>query len=91
MSFGTYIRRLRESTGVPLNWFAAQIGLSPAYWSRIERDMEKPPKNEILLKTSVMLDASPDDVFIAAGRLPPDIQADIRSAVQIYRAQERNC
>lgn len=85
MAFGAYIRGARESVGIPLNRFAGQIGLSPAYWSRIERGMEKPPRDEFISKASEILGLPSDDAFIAAGRLPPDIQADLRRAVLIFR------
>ena len=85
MRFGAYIRQQREKAGIPMNAFAREIGLSPAYWSRIERDMEKPPKDEWLMAAAQRLDMPLDKVFVAAGRLPPDIQADIANAVKIYR------
>ena len=89
MDFGLYIRSARESAGIPLNKFAGQLGLSPAYWSQIERNKEKPPRNEMIDKASELLGLSSDDVFVAAGRLPPDIQADIRRAVQLFRGSNR--
>lgn len=88
MSFGSFIRQQREQAGIPMNAFARDIGLSPAYWSRIERDLEKPPKDEWLIASAHKLDLSRDDVFVAAGRLPPDIQEDIAAAVKIYRENE---
>ncbi|MCL4683077.1 MAG: helix-turn-helix domain-containing protein, partial [Rhodocyclaceae bacterium] len=47
-TFGAYIRNQREAAGIPLNIFARDLGISPAYWSRIERDMEKPPQVDLL-------------------------------------------
>ena len=69
----------------PDRLLAASIEISPAYWSRIEREMEKPPKDELILAAAETLGLSSDDAFVAAGRLPPDIQADIRIVVHQYR------
>ena len=52
MAFGSYIRRKREAAGIPLRDFAQRIDISPAYWSRIEREMEKAPKNELMQKAA---------------------------------------
>ena len=41
MGFGTFIREKREQANVPMNEFARSLGISPAYWSRIERELEK--------------------------------------------------
>ena len=40
MSFGLYIRQRRIELGYGLNEFSARIGISPAYWSRVERGIE---------------------------------------------------
>ncbi|MGC8732746.1 MAG: helix-turn-helix domain-containing protein, partial [Halothiobacillaceae bacterium] len=52
MAFGAFIRSQREERGVQMNDFARQLGISPAYWSRIEREMEKPPKDELIRKAA---------------------------------------
>ena len=46
MAFGAYIRKKREEKDIQLNDFAKLLDISPAYWSRIERELEKPPKDE---------------------------------------------
>ena len=88
MSFGSFIRQQREQAGIPMNVFARDIGISPAYWSRVERDLEKPPKSDWLVASAKRLALPLDDVFVAAGRLPPDIQDDLAAAVKIYREHE---
>ena len=85
MSFGSFIRQHREQAGVQLKHLAASIEISPAHWSRIERGMEKPPKDALILAAAEKLGLSSDDAFVAAGRLPPDIQTDIRTVVLQYR------
>ncbi len=52
MAFGAFIRSEREKKEIQMNDFARQLGISPAYWSRIERDIEKPPKAELIRKAA---------------------------------------
>jgi transcriptional regulator with XRE-family HTH domain len=87
MNFGAYIRQKREAKGILMNDFARQLEISPAYWSRIERGMEKPPKDELIKKAAELLGLDPDDAFIEASRLPPDMQEDVGSIVRMYRKQ----
>ena len=63
MPFGAFIRKRREEKGIQMNDFSRQLEISPAYWSRIERDMEKPPKDELIRKAAEILGISADDAF----------------------------
>lgn len=87
MSFGTYIRQKRSAKGIALNDFADMLGISPAYWSRIERDREKPPKDDLIRGAARLLGESEDEAFIEASRLPPDMQQDVGTVVRLYRKQ----
>ena len=89
MGFGRYIRRKREEAGIPLREFAQRINISPAYWSRIEREMEKAPRDDLMQKAAEVLGLEPDEVFIKASRLPPDMQRDVRGVVQAYRRRPK--
>lgn len=85
--FGAYIRQKREAKGIQMNDFARQLDISPAYWSRIERDMEKPPKDELIRKAAEILGENVDDAFVEASRLPPDMRDDVGGLVRMYRKQ----
>ena len=85
MAFGSYIRRKREEAEMPLRILAQKIDISPAYWSRIEREMEKAPKDELMERAAAVLGLDLDEVFIEASRLPPDMQRDVRGVVNAYR------
>lgn len=87
MPFGAYIRQKREAKGMQMNDFAQQLGISPAYWSRIERDIEKPPKDELIRKSAEILGENADDAFAEASRLPPDLRGDVGNLVRMYRKQ----
>jgi transcriptional regulator with XRE-family HTH domain len=63
------------------------LEISPAYWSRIERDMEKPPKDELIRKAAEILGIDADDAFVEASRLPPDMREDVGNLVRMYRRQ----
>jgi HTH-type transcriptional regulator, competence development regulator len=90
MAFGSYIRQKREAAGIPLRELAQRIDISPAYWSRIEREMEKAPKNELMERAAQVLGLDLDEVFIEASRLPPDMQRDVRGVVHAYRKRPKS-
>ena len=64
MSFGPYIRHRRIELGYGLNEFSAKIGISPAYWSRVERGIEKAPRDDLIEKTASLLGMSVDELFL---------------------------
>jgi transcriptional regulator with XRE-family HTH domain len=87
MPFGAYIRKKREEQEIQLNDFAKQLEISPAYWSRIEREMEKPPKDELIRKAATILNLDVDEAFVEASRLPPDMRENVGDLVRMYRRQ----
>lgn len=87
MPFGAYIRKKREEKDIQLNDFAKQLEISPAYWSRIEREMEKPPKDELIRKAAELLGLDVDDAFVESSRLPPDMRENVGDLVRMYRRQ----
>lgn len=85
VSFGARVRAKRIAEGISLNHFAERIGVSPAYWSRVEREQENPPRNAYVERAAAILGVRMDDLFIEAGRLPPDMQRHLRKVVQSWR------
>ena len=47
ISFGEYIRNLREQTGLPIRKIAAQINIDPSVLGKIERNERQPTKEQI--------------------------------------------
>lgn len=90
MSFGAGVRARRTAQGIGLNEFAERLGVSPAYWSRVERDQENPPRDEFVERVAAILAVKLDDLFIEAGRLPPDMRNDLRHVVRLYRRSRRD-
>jgi HTH-type transcriptional regulator, competence development regulator len=85
MSFGSVVRARRQELEIGLNDFAERLELSPAYWSRIERDLEKPPRDHLIERAAAILGLRVDELFVEARRLPPDMRNDIETVVQVYR------
>ena len=85
MAFGNYVRAKRLELGIGLNDFAGRIGCSPAYWSRIERELEKPPSDGLIEKTAAVLGVRLDELFVEAARFPPDMRRDVKRVVRAYR------
>lgn len=75
----------RQALAISLNDFSERLGVSPAYWSRIERDQEKPPRDDLIEKAAAILGVRLDDLFVEAERLPPDMRKDMAKVVQAYR------
>ena len=89
MGFGSFIRQRREAQGMTLKDLAGQLHLSAPYWSRIERALENPPKDELIALAACILQISPDQAFVAAGRLPPDLRAHLGQIVHQHREHLR--
>jgi len=85
MAFGDVIRARRTEMCIGLNDMATRLGISAAYWSLIERDLEGPPRDELIEKAAAILALRLDDLFVEARRLPPDMQRDIGRVVLAYR------
>jgi transcriptional regulator with XRE-family HTH domain len=89
MGFGNFVREERHKKGLGLNEFARRLGVSPAYWSRVEREVEKPPQDALIQRTAELLDVPRDEIFIEAERFPPEMKQDVARAIRAYRRIER--
>ena len=85
MSFGSILRERRIALDIGLMDMAERLKISTPYWSRIERDMESPPRDELIERAAAILGIPMDALFIEAKRLPPDMRDDIRTVVTAYR------
>lgn len=72
-----------------MNAFAERIGVSAAYWSRVEREEENPPRDEYVERAAAILGVRLDDLFLEAGRLPPDMREDLKGVIQAYRKRRQ--
>lgn len=71
--FGATLRQLREAQDLGLRETAGQIGISPAYLSRIERGKERPPSPEIIKDLARVLATDPDVLFRLSSSTDPDV------------------
>ena len=78
MTFGSRLRTLRERRGLSIREIADAVGVSTTYVSFVERGLCKPPTPTRLIALAVTLGENPDRLLLAAGHLPPDVEAIIR-------------
>ena len=53
LTFGEYIRELRESAGLPIRKIAAQLDIDPSLLGKIERNERHPTKEQIRLLAQI--------------------------------------
>jgi len=72
------LRRQRIKAGFGLREFASRIDLSPTYISRVETGKIPPPTEKRIRSMARLLGVPADDLYTAAGKLDPEIEAYIR-------------
>ena len=81
--FGATIRGLREEKGISLRGFAAAVGISPTYVSKVERDEFPPPGEETIKKMAELLQQNPDELLALAGKTATDIAEIVQERPEI--------
>lgn len=76
--FGSLIRKRREEKQIGLRKMAGEIGVSPTYLSKIERDEFSPPAEERVKKIAQLLDLDTDQLLARAGRVSSELTGIIR-------------
>jgi len=71
--FGPTIRSLRTERGISLRKFAARIGITPTYLSKIEREEVPPPAEDKIQLMAKEMGQNPDELLALAGRVAADI------------------
>jgi transcriptional regulator with XRE-family HTH domain len=77
--FGETVRVLREAQNLGLRAAAEQLGISPAYLSRIERGREKPPRPELIRKMAILFGGDADVLFRLAQSTDPELADYVNS------------
>lgn len=80
--FGAFIRSRREalkttSKALSIRKFAAELGIEPAYLSKIERGVFAPPSEDLIIKIANRLGENPDRLLALGGKIASDIKAVI--------------
>jgi len=86
--FGSFVRTKRLAANISLKDFAKRLEVSPAYWSCVETNKEKPPVSDLIARAAQALGEHPDAYFIRARRLPPDM-ADPQALATVIRYYRR--
>jgi len=77
--FGETVRQLRQAKNLGLREFAKQVGISPTYLSKIERDEFNPPAEEKVRAIAKALGQDEDEMLALAGKVSSDLPEIIRS------------
>lgn len=77
VTLGAFIRREREAKNITLRKFADQIGVSPAFQSKVET-ADWIPGEDKLLKIAEILDCNSDELLALAGKVSSDLTKIIR-------------
>jgi len=84
-SFGDTLRELRVAQGMGLRETATAVAISPSYLSRIERNIEKPPKPELIKSLAKLLAADPDVLFRLSSSTDPEIACLVKENPKIRK------
>jgi transcriptional regulator with XRE-family HTH domain len=71
--FGRYLRALREGRGLSLKRAAPALSISYTYLSKLENGRQD-ASDDTLRRLAVYYGVSEDEIALAAGRLPADVQ-----------------
>ena len=82
-AFGRRVRELREAKkkddpNFSLRKFAAAIGISPTYLSKVEVGEFAPPSPENIKKMAMLLEVDADELLALANKVDPDLQEIIK-------------
>lgn len=65
--FGTYLKKLRNATGLTLEQLGEEVGVSKGYLSHIENGTRPTPSLELLKKLAIPLGVKVSDLLFEAG------------------------
>jgi transcriptional regulator with XRE-family HTH domain len=78
-TFGETVREMREAQKLGLRQAAEELGISPAYLSRIERGREKPPRPELIGRMATLFGGDGDVLFRLAHSTDPELAEYVNS------------
>lgn len=94
--FGQFIKEKRQKLGYTLREFCKKYNLDPGNWSKIERELHKPPKNKLILNEIAryleIQENSPEYINLLdiadfdQGKIPEDIlkNDDIKNLLPLF-------
>ena len=90
MDFGTFIKSAREAHQQAdrrhwtLRQVASRVGIEPSYLSKIERGLEKPPSEEMIVRLANELGIDKDVLLAMGGKLSKELQAIIMARPKLF-------
>jgi transcriptional regulator with XRE-family HTH domain len=89
MSFGNYLRELREECRKEDRRFsvrqvAQRIGVQPSYLSKVERGEVAPPSEATIIRLAQELGEDSDVLLALAGKVSLELQGIIRKRPQLF-------
>jgi transcriptional regulator with XRE-family HTH domain len=89
VTFGDYLRECREAKAATDRSFsvrklAAKVGIEPSYLSKIERNLQPPPGEEVIRNLAEEVGEDPDVMLALAGKVSSDLLAIIRARPRLF-------
>ncbi len=84
IKFGEFVRKTRLKLNIGLREFATQVGVSPAYISKMEMGDFSPPKEENIKKMAQILKVNEDKLLSLADKISSDIKNIINDKPDLY-------
>jgi transcriptional regulator with XRE-family HTH domain len=69
LALGALVRKLRREQRITLEQLAKRVPMSASNLSRVELGSQGPPADEVIERIATALDADPDGLLRAAGRV----------------------
>lgn len=90
VTFGSFLREVRELRGVPLRQLANQIGIAPGYMSDIEKGRRNPPTGRLERIAAVlrMTQEEKTKMYDLAGSARDEIPDDITEYLKEHEAAQ---
>jgi transcriptional regulator with XRE-family HTH domain len=82
-TFGATVRKLRDERSISLRKFAEEIGKSPTYVSKFERDEFPPPGEETIRSIARILEQDEDWLLGLAGKVSSDLPDIVQERPQL--------
>jgi len=87
--FGDYIRKQRETKReqdrkFSVRQLAARVGVQPSYLSKVERGLEPPPSEKVIIRLAEELDEDPDVLLAMAGKVSTELMHVILSRPKLF-------
>ena len=89
LTFGDFLRECREAKASTDRSFsvrklAARVGIEPSYLSKIERNLQPPPGEEVIRNLAKEVGEDPDLMLALAGKVSSDLLAIIRARPRLF-------